>query len=125
MLLADARRTLGWPEREQIERPRGAAPKVYADFTKKKIEAALRRKHPTVAVHTGILAMDPDDDATVAPLAVVCEFPSGAPEDMLREAHRLAWNFSRTALLITLEPNQLIAWSCCQPPNRSVKERQV
>ena len=30
---------------------------------------------------------DVDDDATVAPLAVVCEFPSGAPEEALEEAH--------------------------------------
>lgn len=105
--------------------PRGEAPKVYAEFTKKKIEAALRREYPSVEVHTGILAMDPDDDVTMAPIAVVCEFPSGAPTEALQEAHRLAWNFSRTALLITLEPHQVIAWSCCQPPDRSVKDRQV
>ncbi len=125
MLLDDAHEALGWPERDQVLAPKGEGPKIYADFTKRKIEAALRRKYPTVQIHTGILAMDPDDDATVAPLAVVCEFPSGAPEAALEEAHRLAWNFSRTALLITLEPSRLIAWSCCQPPRGAVKDRQV
>ena len=125
MLLTQAHQALGWPQREQIVTPRGEGPKIYADFTKRKIEAALRRKYPAVEVHTGILAVDPDDDATVAPIAVVCEFPSGAPDEVLDEAHRLAWNFSRTALLITLEPHRLVAWSCCQPPNRDVDERQV
>jgi len=125
MLLDDAHQTLGWPERDHVLAPKGAGPKVYADFTERKIGAALRREYPAVQVHTGILAMDPDDDATAAPLAVVCEFPSGAPEKALLEAHRLAWNFSRTALLITLEPSRLIAWSCCQPPRGAVKDRQA
>ncbi|WP_426732552.1 HsdM family class I SAM-dependent methyltransferase [Myxococcus faecalis] len=125
MLLDEAHQALGWPEREQVLTPTGEGPKVYADFTKRKIEAELRRKFPTVQVHTGILAADPQDDSTAAPLAVVCEFPSGAPEEALVEAHRLAWNFSRTALLITLEPHQLIAWSCCQPPRGKVTDRQV
>ncbi|WP_225414007.1 HsdM family class I SAM-dependent methyltransferase [Stigmatella hybrida] len=125
MLLDDAHQTLGWPERGQVLTPKGEGPKVYADFTKRKIGAELQRKYPAVQVHTGILATDPDDDATVAPLAVVCEFPSGAPEEVLLEAHRLAWNFSRTALLITLEPHRLIAWSCCQPPRDTVADLQV
>lgn len=125
MLLDDAHRVLGWPERDQILAPRGEGSKIYADFTKRKIEASLRRKFPQVIVHTGILAVDPNDDATVAPLAVVCEFPSGAPEAALLEAHRLAWNFSRTSLLITLEPQRLIAWSCCQTPQGDAADRQV
>lgn len=125
MLLDDAHQTLGWPERTQVLMPKGEGPKVYADFTKRKIEAELRRQYPAVVVHTGILATDPDDDATVAPLAVVCEFPAGAPEEVLLEAHRLAWNFSRTTLLITLEPHRVIAWSCCQPPQGTIADRQV
>lgn len=125
MLLDDAHQALGWPEKRQILSPSGAGSKVYADFTESKIGVALRRKYPEVQVNMGILAMDPNDDATVAPLAVVCEFPLGASDEALEEAHRLAWNFSRTALLITLEPHRLIAWSCCQPPHGAIKDRQV
>jgi hypothetical protein len=32
-------------------------------------------------------------------------------------AHRLAWNFARAPLLITVEPHQVRAWTCCEPPS--------
>jgi hypothetical protein len=32
-------------------------------------------------------------DDTEAPLAVVCDFEGPAPEHVLLEAHRLAWNY--------------------------------
>jgi hypothetical protein len=46
-------------------------------------------------------------------------------EPILAEAHRLAWSFSRTTLLVTLEPHRLIAWSCCIDPDQPVEQRQV
>jgi type I restriction-modification system DNA methylase subunit len=125
MLLDDAHNQLGWPGQDQVLEPVGAGARVYADFAKEKIGAALRRKFPQLQVDTGVLAADPNSDSTEAPIAVVCQFPSGAREDVLNEAHRLAWNFSRTALLITLEPHRLIAWSCCQHPNEPLNQRLV
>ncbi|HXD00380.1 MAG TPA: N-6 DNA methylase [Verrucomicrobiae bacterium] len=125
MLLDDAHASLGWPHPEQVFNPDGSGASVYATFAKQKIGEALRRRFPDLQVETGVLAADPNSDSTEAPIAVVCQFPSGAREDVLDEAHRLAWNFSRTALLITLEPHRLIAWSCCQSPNEPLAQRLV
>jgi N-6 DNA Methylase len=125
MLLDDAHNQLGWPEQGQVLDPVGSGARVYADFAKQKIGEALRRKFKNLQVETGVLAADPNSDSTEAPIAVVCQFPSGAREEVLNEAHRLAWNFSRTALLITLEPHRLIAWSCCQNPNEPRDQRLV
>src|ERR1035438_7114228 len=112
MLLDDAHNSLGWPSPEQVLEPRGAGAHIYAEFAKQKIGVALHRKFNGLRVETGVLAADPTSDSTESPIAVVCQFQSGASDDVLDEAHRLAWNFSRTALLITLEPHRLIAWSC-------------
>jgi hypothetical protein len=49
---------------------------------------------------------------------VVVEFPRPASPEALRETHRLAWNFARTPLLITLDPVVIRSWSCCEPPQR-------
>jgi type I restriction-modification system DNA methylase subunit len=125
MLLDEAHDSLGWPARKQVLHPEGAGARVFADFARQKIGEALRRKFPGLQVITGILAADPYSNSTEAPLAIVCEFPSGAGDKELEEAHRLAWNFSRTALLLTLEPHRLIAWSCCQAPNEPLEKRQV
>ena len=124
MLLEDAHDWLGWPQPHQIIKPGGAGPKVYAEFAKTKIENTLKREFLGLDVETGILVPNSDSADTVSPLALVCQFPSGASTEQLDEAHRLAWNFSRTALLITLEPHRLIAWSCFRDPQEG-DERQV
>jgi len=76
-------------------------------------------------VNVGILAPNSRADNSEAPLALVCEFPRGASDAELALAHRLAWNFSRTTLLITLEPSRLIAWSCLQNPQQAESLRKV
>jgi hypothetical protein len=125
MLLDDAHSWLGWPKPEDILLPSGSGPKVYRDFAKRKIEAALKREMPTLVVRTGVLVANPQSPDSTAPLAIVCEFPNGASDPLLDEAHRLAWSFSRTALLVTLEPHRLIAWSCHMDPGQSTDQRQV
>jgi hypothetical protein len=125
MLYEEAQRWLGWPNRDQAFSPEGAGPRVHAEYAQKKIGGALKLAHPGVAVTVGVIAPNPTTDLTEAPLAVVCEFPRGASDEELNLAHRLAWNFSRTALLITLEPHQLIAWSCHQDPNQPDDRRRV
>nr|VFK78964.1 MAG: N-6 DNA Methylase [Candidatus Kentron sp. SD] len=116
MLLEEAANWLGWPESESILTPTGAGANVYAQLIKQKIGGALKRKYPSLVVETGLLTPDPSGADTSAPLAIVCQFPSGASDEALREAHRLAWNFSRAALLVTLEPHRLLAWSCLREP---------
>ena len=125
MLLDQAHDWLGWPHPREILEPPGAGAKVYADFAKQKIGEALKRRDPKLIVETGILAPDPNSATTETPLAVVCQFPNGARPEVLQEAHRLAWNFSRTALLITLEPQRLMAWTCYQDPSQSEDVRRV
>lgn len=121
----DAHQFFGWPDRQQVFDPKGAGARAYADEVKRKIGMELRRQFPNLVVEIGILAADPNSDSTEAPIAVVCEFSTGASEEALKQAHRLAWNFSRTALLITLEPHRLLAWSCWLNPQRETKELQV
>jgi hypothetical protein len=123
MLLDQAHREFGWPSRDQIIQPSGSGARIFADFAEKKIRAELTREYPQSSVHVGVLTADPNAESTEAPIAVVCEFPVGASDAELEEAHRLAWNFSRTALLITLEPHRLIVWSCFQHPKTSTSKR--
>lgn len=123
MLYADIHSWLGWPTPEQAFEPTGAGAQVYASFARNKIQRALGSAHPGTAVNVGVIAADPNSDSSEAPLALLCEFPRAASDEVLNLVHRLAWNFSRTALLITLEPHQLIAWSCYQDPTQGENRR--
>ena len=60
---------------------------------------------------------------TAAPVAVVCEFSRPVSNQTIAETHRLAWNFSRSPLLITIEPNLVRTWSCCELP--AVNDQEV
>jgi hypothetical protein len=125
VLYDDAHQFFGWPARPQVFDPKGAGAHLYAEEVKRKIRAELRRQFHNLSVETGVLTADPNSDNTEAPIAVVCEFPSGATEEALKQAHRLAWNFSRTALLITLEPHRLLAWSCWLDPQQQDESPRV
>lgn len=115
MILRLAHEQLRWPSPGQILCPPGAGPSVYARLADAKLGQALRRSAgPDIQV--GILAAEPTARATEAPLAIVCVFARPADPPMLYEAHRLAWSFSRSPLLITLEPHAIRAWTCCEPP---------
>ncbi len=123
MLYKDAHRFFGWPDRPQVFEPEGAGARAYADEVKRKIGAELQRQFPNLVVEAGVLAADPNSDSTEAPIAIVCEFPSGATDKALERAQRLAWNFSRAALLITLDPHRLLAWSCWLDPEKGESPR--
>src|ERR1039458_9388154 len=123
MLYADIYNWLGWPDPEQAFEPSGAGAKVYAEFASKKLTGALNQAHPGVEIRVGVIAADPNSNSSETPLALVCEFPRVASDEVLDLTHKLAWNFSRTALLITLEPHQLIAWSCYQDPTQQERRR--
>lgn len=116
MSIEVAHRQLGWPSREQILNPKGAGPRVYARLVKEKIGKALKLRPDVNGLEVGVLMANPDGDATEAPIAIVCEFQNRVSDDTIKEAHTLAWNFSRSPLLITIEPHLLRTWTCCEPP---------
>jgi hypothetical protein len=118
MSLDAAHEQLGWPEPKAIFEPSGAGPAIQAQLARQKIEQALRRLPGGQNVRVGVLARDPTADAMEEPLAVVCEFGASVPEKTLEEAHRLAWNFCRSKLLVLVEPHLVRAWSCCERPPR-------
>ena len=116
MSLYEAYKQFAWPTPEQILNPSGAGPNVFAQLAKDKLGKAIDRLQDGAGVKVGVLSASPEDDATESPLAVVCEFQRTASENTLQEAHRLAWNFSRAPLLITIEPGLIRTWSCCEEP---------
>lgn len=124
MLLKDACDWLGWPDPAQVLSPKGEGAAACARIARLKIGGALNRQFD-VSVETGILTPDPKGDSTAVPLAVICQFPRATSEEVLKEAHRLAWNFSRSSVLVTLEPNRIIAWSCLQDPEQPEASRKV
>ena len=113
-LLELTHKHLGWPPRQDIMKPKGAGPAVIADLVKRKIGTAISRQN--VAVDVGVLTANPCSDKTEELLAIVCDFINPATEDILRETHRLAWSFSRSPMLITVEPTVVKVWTCWNRP---------
>lgn len=123
MLLQIACQHLGWPSHQEILHPKAAGPRHYAERVEQKIGQALKRMLDGGEVVTGILSADPHADTSEAPIAVVCQFSQMVSDDILREAQRLCWNFSRTALLITLEPHRIQSWTCSKKPSKNRKTK--
>ena len=103
-----------WPPRGDIMNPRGAGPNVIVNLAKRKLKTAI--KQLDLEVEIGILAANPNSDKTEDPLAIVCEFNNKIPEDKLRILQRLAWSFSHSPVLVTIEPSLLRAWTCWNKP---------
>lgn len=103
---------LGWPSRAEILTPSGAGSRVFAELAVTKIGNAL----PSANARIGILTENPKTPSTEPPLAIVCETQLSLGEQQLRELQRLGWNFSKSPMLITIEPQLLRVWTCCKPP---------
>ncbi|MBN9307210.1 MAG: restriction endonuclease subunit M [Devosia sp. 67-54] len=116
LTLGVAAHALGWPEESEVLAPTGAGPATFVELANNKIGRALDRLAPDQRCRIGVLSIDPTSDATEAPLGLVVEFASKASDAFLRELHRLAWNFSHSPVLITIEPHLLRVWSCCEAP---------
>lgn len=114
MLLERTHVDLGWPARSEIFHPSGIGASMVARSASHKLGRSIARLHGGEGVRVGVLTDEPV--STDAPLAVVCEFPAPVPEDTLLQTQRLAWNFSRTPLLVTAEPHVLRVWSCYEIP---------
>ncbi len=117
MSLDLAHEKLGWPSRDEVLSPPGEGARIFADLAKAKIGAALARQPGGANASVGVLAPNPNALATESPLAVLCEFKQGIADQTLRELQKLAWNFSRCPMLVTIEPHLLRAWTCCEPPS--------
>jgi hypothetical protein len=109
---------LDWPETSEVLEPTGAGPATFVELANSKIGRALERLAPDQQCRIGVLSTSSTNDATEAPLALVVEFVSKASDAFLQELHRLAWNFSHSPALITIEPHLLRVWSCCEAPDR-------
>lgn len=105
---------LDWPEPPEIFNPRGAGPRVYARLAKRKLAEPLRLRQEA---DVGVLTSNPTSEEFESPFGIVCQFPHSASPATLRELHKLAWNFCRSPLLITLEPHLIRAWSCYETPS--------
>ena len=70
---------------------------------------------------------DPAASTSEPPLAIVAESRVELNTTTLQELHRLAWNFSHVAAVITVEPALIRVWSCCEAPdpNRQLDEYVV
>jgi hypothetical protein len=108
---------LGWPAPEDIRDPAGAGAGVFAALARAKIGGALNHFDDARDASVGVLMPDPQAATSEPPLGIVVEFRRYVGEATLRELHRLAWNFSHSPALITVEPGLLRVWSCCEPPN--------
>lgn len=119
LTLQVAHEALGWPTPAEVCHPPGAGPAVFAELVRAKIGRELSRFPDAADAVIGILAADPYSEQTEPPLAIAVEFARSASPDTLRELHRLAWNFSHAPSLITLEPDLLRVWSCCEAPDEA------
>ena len=120
MSLSIAHEKLGWPSPEDIRNPSGEGAQIFARLARSKIATAISRHPGASDVKIGVLSRNPQATDTEAPLAVVAEFNREASEQTLRLLHRLAWNFSHSPTVVTVEPNLLRVWTCCEPPEPQV-----
>ena len=116
MTLARAIANLGWPDETSIMAPSGAGPAVTVDLARNKVGQCLQSLEGGRNAKVGVLSADAEANTTEAPLALVCEFAQPVPETTIAEVHRLAWNFCRTPLLVTVDTVRLRAFTCCEPP---------
>lgn len=108
---------LGWPPPSEIRSPPGAGPGVFAELARSKIGVALERSLDARGASVGVLMLDSHAAASEPPLSIVVEFPRHVSDTTLRELQRLSWNFSHSPAVITIEPDLLRIWTCCEPPD--------
>lgn len=117
MSLELAHEKLGWPSPEEIRNPSGESGRIFAELVEAKIQRAIALLSGSPNVKIGVLLRNAEATATEAPLAVVAEFNGKASDSTLRELQRLAWNFSHSPTVITIEQGLLRVWTCCEPPD--------
>ncbi|MDD4965163.1 MAG: N-6 DNA methylase [Gallionella sp.] len=117
MSLKLAHEKLGWPSPEEILNPSGEGGRIFAGLVEAKIQRAISLLPGSPNVKIGVLLRNSKTAVTEAPLAVVAEFNGKASDATLRELQRLAWNFSHSPTVVTIEEGLLRVWTCCEPPD--------
>ncbi len=118
MSLDLAHQRLRWPRAEEIRNPSGEGARIFAELAKDKIGRPISELLGHSYLEIGVLTPNSESDSTEAPLAIVAEFSERATDQALRELHRLSWNFSHSPSLVTIEPDLLRVWTCCEPPDK-------
>ncbi|MBI5438268.1 MAG: N-6 DNA methylase [Nitrosomonadales bacterium] len=108
---------LGWPSPDEIRNPSGEGGRIFAELVEAKIRRAIALQPGSPNVKIGVLLRNSKTTVTEAPLAVVAEFNGKASDATLRELQRLAWNFSHSPTVVTIEQGLLRVWTCCEPPD--------
>lgn len=124
MSLDFANEKLGWPLPRDVRRPTGEGARIFSELAKSKIQNALARlgnDGPQISV----LSRNSKSTETETPLAIVAEFGRPASHETLKELHKLAWNFSHCPSLMTIEPDLLRVWTCCEPPKDRYTEEHL
>ena len=111
---------LGWPTPADITNPQGAGAAVFCSLVQNKIGRSLQHLAGSKDLQLGVLMADHQASTSEPPLAIVAEFSGSANDEILREIQRLSWNFSHVPTLITLEPESMRVWSCCEAPDPEV-----
>lgn len=119
MSLELAHRKLGWPSPEEIRNPTGGGVRIFAELVETKIQRAIAAFPGASNVKIGVLLRNSMATTTEAPIAIVAEFVGKASDTILRELQRLAWNFSHSPTVVTVEHNLLRVWTCCEPPDNN------
>lgn len=108
---------LDWPSLAEIATPSGAGAEIYARLAKRKVGQPLRLQAGGRGVRVGVLTKNPHAEDSEEPVGLLCEFSRTLSPKMLHEVQRLAWNFCRSPLLVTVERYLVRAWSCYETPN--------
>lgn len=119
MSLELAHRKLGWPSPEEIRNPTGGGVRIFSELVEAKIQRAIAAFPGASNVKIGVLLRNSMAAVTEAPIAIVAEFGGRANDTVLRELQRLAWNFSHSPTVVTVEQGLLRVWTCCEPPDDS------
>ena len=114
-----ALKQLGWPSEKVIFNPPGKGAQYVTDLAKRKIGDALEKELDAFqSVKVGSLTAEPNASESIAPIAIICKFSNRVSTKVQAKAQQLAWNFSRSALLVTIEPTRVRTWTCCELPER-------
>jgi len=116
MSLELAHEKLGWPPPQEVRNPSGEGARIFAELAQAKIGTTLASRSDGPRLKVGVLSRNSYSRETESPIAIVAEFEKMASDAVLRELHRLAWNFSHSPTIVTIEPHLLRVWTCCEPP---------
>src|SRR4051794_36825361 len=105
-----AHQQLGWPDSDILFHPPGEGPRILTELANQKIGQHLLGYSRNEKLTIGVVVSDYEASNSEAPVALVCKFDGVPSEEILRETHRLAWNFSRTPLLLTVDDKFIRAW---------------